>query len=50
MAARPTTETGCLNRGTSFGRYGIHLHDIDDLVLHTVSRRADGKFTLGIDS
>ena len=49
-ATRPMTETGCLNRGQSFGRYGIYLHDIDDLLLHTVIRRADGKYTLGIDS
>ena len=49
-ATRPVTETGCLNRGQSFGRYGIRMHDIDDLLLHTVSRRADGKYTLGIDS
>ena len=47
---RPMTETGCLNRGQSFGRYGIYLHDIDDLLLHTVIRRADGKYELGIDS
>jgi len=26
------------------------MHYIDDLLLHTVSRRADGKYTLGIDS
>ena len=49
-ATQPMTQTFSLNRGTSFGRYGIYLHDIGDLVLHTVSRRADGKYELGIDS
>ena len=49
-AARPMTQTLSMNRGTSFGQYGIRMHYIDDLLLHTVSRRADGKYTLGIDS
>ena len=52
-ATRPMTDLsaiGWLNRGRSFGRYGIRMHDLDDLLLHSVIRRADGKFELGIDS
>jgi len=52
-ATRPMTDLsaiGWLNRGRSFGRYGISMHDLDDLLLHSVIRRADGKYELGIDS
>jgi hypothetical protein len=48
--APPAMIPGLLNRGPTSGRYGIRMHELGDLLLHTVSQRGDGKFTLGIDS
>jgi hypothetical protein len=41
---------GLLNRGRSEGTYGIWGHDLGDLVLHTVHKGHDGRYSLGIDS
>jgi hypothetical protein len=49
-SAPPPMIPGLLNRGPTSGRYGIRMHYLSDLLLHTVSQRGDGKFTLGIDS
>ena len=44
------TSLGSANRGISDGKYGIALHDIEDLLLHTVRKCRDGKYYCLVDS
>ena len=41
---------GMLNRQTSYGKYGIWGHHIEDLYLHTLYKDSTGIYSLGIDS